>query len=77
MVASRSHPHGVRTRDRDDHRARRAFTIAAAVCAMENDVRVLHLFSSCELCQSRKDSVLRVGSSLLADRVVSEYLDTH
>ena len=77
MVGRGPHSHGVRTRHRNGDRARHAFTIAATVSATENDVSVLHLLSSCESCQSGEDSVLRVDSRLLADHVVSEYLDTH
>lgn len=77
MVTRGPHPHGVRALPRDGDHARHDVTIAATVYVTENDAGVPHLISSGELCQRREDSILRIGSSLPANRVVSEYLDTH
>lgn len=77
MVARGPHSHGVRALPRDGDHARHDLTIAATLYVTEDDAGVRHLISSGELCQRREDSILRIGSSLLADRVVPEYLDTH
>jgi hypothetical protein len=77
MVARGPHPRGVRPLPRDGHHARHDRAIATTIHLSEDDAGVPHVISSGELCKRCEDSVLRIGSSLLADRVVSEYLDTH